>query len=211
MPIRINGVDMPSTVSQPSTDAIGTYKLAANPNLYEGQRTNNYDFFVPAANLTNLVLPGTNGQVIDSNIAREAIRLSNVSCPIPHYTQSALEVRRGNTSFKFAGIPSYSNGTVTFYNYIGIDTLNVLMAWQALSFNPETEKVGLAGDYKKDAYLIEYTPDYQKVRQWILRGCWISSISEDERSSETNNVARIQCTIEYDRGYIDTSDIPVTV
>lgn len=199
---------MPSTVSVKSEDFIGTYHMAANPNLYEIQRNNNYEFFVPSSNLTNLLLPGGDGTLIDSNIAREAIRLSNVSCPIPHYSQSSIEIRRGNTSFKFAGVPSYSAGTVTFNDYIGIDTKQVLLAWQALSFNPETEKVGLASDYKKDAYLIEYTPDYQRVRSWILRGCWISNISETDRSNDSNDKCIITCTIEYDRGYLNTADIP---
>ena len=80
------------------------------------------------------------------------------------------------------------------------------MAWQNLSYNVRTEKVGLAKDYKKDCYLLEYSPDYQLVRKWIMHGCWVSSISEDDYNSDSNDKHMISATIEYDRAEIDTSE-----
>jgi hypothetical protein len=76
-----------------------------------------------------------------------------------------------------------------------------LEAWQNLSYNVRTQKVGLAGDYKKECYLVEYTPDYQAVRKWVLRGCWISQISEDTFNNEQNSKHTITATIQYDYGY----------
>lgn len=207
MSIRINGVDRPSTVNQLNSSQIGTYHLADNPNLYEIQRTNNFELVV--TNIDNILKVGMIGSEINARIpnAQEILRLANVSCPIPHFQQGTIEVRRGNSSLKYAGVPTFNSGTITFNDYIGADAKAVLMAWQNLSYNVRTEKVGLASDYKKDCYLIEYTPDYQKVRQWIMKGCWVSGLSESDRSSESNDKSVITCTIEYDRGIIDTSEI----
>jgi len=78
-----------------------------------------------------------------------------------------------------------------------------LMSWQNLSYNVQTEKIGLASDYKLDCYLREYTPDYIKVREWRLRGCWISGISEGTfDASSSDNLNQITATIEYDRAEI---------
>ena len=53
---------------------------------------------------------------------------------------------------------------------------------------------------------MEYSPDYQLVRKWLLHGCWISSISEDSYDSDSNDKHKLTATIEYDRAEIDTSE-----
>ena len=81
------------------------------------------------------------------------------------------------------------------------------MAWQNLSYNVYTEKVGSldvpAQNYKKDAFLIEYTPDYRKVRQWRLYGCWISDLSEDGYDNYSGDAKKVKCTIQYDYATLD--------
>ena len=205
--IRINGVDRDTTINQQALQPQGAYHLADNPNLYEIQRTNNFDFVV--TDIDNILRAGAIGTEANARItnAQEVLRLSNVSAPIPHFSQGTIEVNKGNTTIKFAGVPKFQAGTVKFNDYIGADTKAALMAWQNLSYNVRTEKVGLASDYKKDAYLIEYTPDYQQVRRWILHGCWVSGLSESGYDNESNNKNTIDCTIEYDRAELDLSDI----
>ena len=205
--IRLNGVDRPSTINTPSESAHGTYVLADNPNLSEIQRSNNFEFII--TDIDGILRAGMAEGGANSTFpnAQEVLRLSVVSAPIPHYTQNAIEVRRGNSVMKYAGTPTFSNGTVVVNDYIGLDTKSVLMAWQNLSYNVATEKVGLASDYKKDAYLIEYTPDYQQVRKWILHGCWVSGLSESDYSQDNSEKHQITATIEYDRAEIDTSGI----
>ena len=99
--------------------------------------------------------------------------------------------------------------TGDFNDYIGADTKSVLMAWQNMSYNVRTEKVGSLDvtPYKKDCYLIEYTPDYRKVRTWRLYGCWISSLTEGEYTAEDGGKHNIDCTIQYDRAEIDLTEV----
>ena len=126
---------------------------------------------------------------------------------VPHFTISPIELKRGNNTMKFAGTPSFGEGQIALTDFIGAGTKDILYAWQQKAYNVQTEKVGLAEDYKKDAYLLEYTPDYQLVRTWKLKGCWISALSEDDYSHESADKHGINATIQYDKAFIDTSDI----
>lgn len=184
---------------QDATSEVGSYHLADNPSLYEVQRTNNFEFFVTG--IETMLKAGSNGTETNKNIANgiETLRLSNVTAFIPHFSQSTIEIRRGNSVMKAAGVPSFEAGNVSYNDYIGADTKAVLMAWQALSYNVVTERVGTMDKYKKTATLIEYSPDYKKVREWTLYGCWISKISEDGYDQENGDKHKISATIEFDK------------
>lgn len=81
---------------------------------------------------------------------------------------------------KAAGLPDFSEGSVVIDDFIGADGKSILMAWQNLSYNVDTQMVGYMSDYKKDCHLIEYDVNYKIVRTWKLYGCWISGISQSE-------------------------------
>ena len=198
----------PSTIGNHDTTTSGTYYLADNPLTYEIQRSNNFEFVVTGLN--NLIRPGATG--VEKNAyfdldSQKVIRLSVSKAPIPHFSQSVITIRRGNNELKYAGVPTFGNGQISVVDYIGADTKSVLMAWQNLSYNVVTEKVGLVEDYKKDCYLMEYSPDQQLVRKWRLYGCWISSISEGDYDAESNDKKMISATIEYDKAKIDYDDL----
>lgn len=202
--IKINGVNHASTINDRTTPGtpIGTYVMADNPEIYEIQRINNFEFVV--TDINGIVKTNTS-QVYDN--AQDIIRMSVISCPIPHFSQNAIEVKRGNTTLKYAGVPSFGSGQIKLNDFIGADSVGVLQAWQNMSYNPVTEKVGHASDYKKTCSLVEYSPDYQVVRVWKLYGCWISSLSEDDMNNESNAKHTVNATIEYDRAELDTSSI----
>ena len=195
-------------------EQIGTYHLAENPGVYEPQRSNNFEFIVTGLN--NILRAGANGTEQFATIpeAEDILRISVIGAPVPHFSQEPILIRRGNSVMKFAGAPTFKNGQLTINDFInqlpgGASTKDVLMAWQNLSYDVKTEKVGnlYYSDYKKDCTLIEYTPDYRKVRQWILHGCWISDISEDNYSNENTSKRTITANIEYDWGEPDTSEL----
>lgn len=186
---------------------IGTYHLGENPKLYEPQRTNNFEFVV--TNIDDILRPGPAGDETDGVFrnAQEILRISVSSASVPHFSQETLSVKRGNSTIKFAGTPSFSDGEVVFRDYIGANTKEILMAWQNLSYNVYTEKVGALArtNYKKDAYLIEYPPDFaQPIRRWVLHGCWVSNLSEDNYDNENNSLKLVTCTIPYDWAALDT-------
>lgn len=187
-------------------EQIGTYHLADNPTLYEVGRSNNFEFIIHFSK-DNKLLPllragiqketATDDDYIENG--QEVIRLSVVSAPVPHFSQEEISISRGNSKMYAAGVPQFNEGTVVVNDFIGAGTKSVLMAWQRLSYDATTEKVGRMADYKMDCRLVEYTPDYEMVRYWDLKGCWVKGISEDDYNMEDANKRTIKATIRYDR------------
>lgn len=206
--INLQSTDKPSTLDT-AGDRLGTYYLTDNPKHYEIQRGNNFVFYVEGLNKilgnTDYSLQTANKYAYEN--AEDVIKISVNKASVPHFTQGVITVKRGNNTMKFAGVPEFASGSIELNDYIGAGTKDILYAWQQKSYNTHTEKVGLVTDYKKDAYLLEYTPDYQLVRTWKLFGCWISGLSESEFSHDSADKHTISATIEYDKAWIDTSDI----
>lgn len=203
MAIRINGKDNASTLTSATSNPMSTYHLANNPNLFEVQRKNNFEFIV--TDIDGIAKAGLSGSSISN--AQEILRVAVNEAFVPHFSQNVIQLHRGNNVINYAGVPEFKSGTIKFNDYIGASAKEVLMAWQALSYSTVTQKVGIATDYKKDCYLCEYSPDYQLVRKWKLHGCWISELSEDSYSSDQNDVQQVSATITYDWAEIDVSGI----
>lgn len=191
----------------PQDNTYGTYHLADNPTLYDPMRNNTFEFVVTG--LDNILRVGADGSEENAYItnAQEVLRLSVDSTSIPMFTQEVITVQRGNSTVKFAGRPTFPSGSLVVNDWIGADTKSALMAWQNLSYNVNTDRVGNAADYKKDCWLIEYTPDYtRQIRQWKLKGCFISGLSEDAFSMSSDGKKTINATIEYDRAIMSLPD-----
>ena len=58
-----------------------------------------------------------------------------------------------------------------------------------------------------DDWSVEYTPDYQLVRTIKMMGCWVSGMSEDDFDHNSNDKHSMTATIEFDKAWVDTSDI----
>lgn len=181
---------------------IGTYHLADNPKLYEPARTNNFEFIV--VGLDRLLKAGVDAETAGENDyltnAQDVIRFSISETSVPHFALNVIEVKRGNTTMKFAGTPSFDAGTLKFNDYMGAQTKDYILAWKALAYDVRTEKIQLASNYKIDCYLKEYTPDYSRVlRTWEMKGCWVSDCSEDSFSSDSDDKRQVTVTLQYDR------------
>ncbi len=188
----------------------GTYHLADNPQLYEPARSNNFEFIVTG--IDDLIYAGTdlNTATEQDHITngQEVLRVSVLSSSVPHFSLGKIEVKRGNNTVKFAGVPTFDDGTLIVNDYIGARTKDILLAWQALAYDVTTEKVHRATNYKKEATLVEYSPDYEEViRTWTLKGCWISGVSEGEFSNETNDKRQVTATIVYDKAIPQKPDV----
>ena len=60
--------------------------------------------------------------------------------------------------------------------------------------------------YKKDCYLLEYTPDYELVRTWVLKGCWISGLDMPDFNQEDGGKRQITASIQYDSAFMEMPD-----
>ena len=190
-------------------DNWGTYHISSNLENYEVARSNFFTFIVEdLGNLVrsdfNLDEPTENDFIKDG---QEIIKLSVTRASGPHYSINPIEIRRGNSVIKMAGLPSFDAGSIEVQDFVGLDTKSVLMAWHALAYNTTNDLGGRMKEYKKNCTLVEYTQDHKEIRHWDLIGCWISAIEEEDFDVGADGGDRkINCTIQYDRSYMHLPD-----
>lgn len=177
----------------------GTYHLSDLPEEYEIARGNDFEFIVTGVD--NILRAGADEEDDNAYFAntQEVLYFSVVSASIPNFSQEVITVNRGNSTMKFAGKPTFQDGTLVVNDYIGADTKSALMAWQRLSGDIKNDTVGLASEYKKTCYLIERDPSFNPVRTWKLINCWVSAISENDYSYDDTGKKTISATITFDR------------
>ena len=200
-----------------SDQSLNTTHISNYLESYEAARNSFFVFVVDPSQLTNLYAPDfdpdsgegrvEDGTRFDGQTASDSLRLNVVKASVPNFTVETLEYRRGNDVVKFAGVPSFKEGSITVDDVVGLDTKSILYSWQYLAYNPITRKGGRMKDYKKTCTLIEYTQDYQQIRYWTLYGCFITSIDEGEFDRESDGKRQMTVTISYDRAEMHLEDI----
>lgn len=200
-----------------SDQSLNTTHISDHLQSYEAARNSFFVFVVDPSQLTNLYAPDfdpdsgegkvEDGTRFDGQTASDYLRLNVVKASVPNFTVETLEYRRGNDVVKFAGVPSFKEGSITVDDVVGLDTKSILYSWQYLAYNPITRKGGRMKDYKKTCTLIEYTQDYQQIRYWTLYGCFITGIDEGEFDRESDGKRQMTVAISYDRAEMHLEDI----
>lgn len=207
------------------TNKLGTYHISSDIQNYESARSNFFTLLIE--DLDDLLYPefSYTGENADNQYVtrrggrsgQEIIKLSVNKMFVPHFSLGQIEVRRGNSTVKFTDVPTWDSGTIELQDFVGLQTKNVLMAWQALAYDVVSDTQGRAGDwtdqdgvfhkgYKRDCTLVEYTPDFQQIRYWKLIGCWISNITENPFEVDGTGARTISCTLQYDRAIMHQPD-----
>ena len=172
---------------------MGAYHMIGQDD-WEPQRTNNFEIQFP--NLGQL-FSIDQGLALPGN-ASDLLTLSVKSVDYPTTEIGKLAVSYGNNSINYAGKPSYGDVSIVVNDFIGIQTERILMAWSALVYNPKDEIIGWASQYKRDGYLIEYSPDYKIARKTQLRGCFPGTVTPGNFSNDDNSIREISCTFYVD-------------
>lgn len=180
----------------------GAHHLADNLSLYEVQRSNNFEFQVGFDVAGKILKAGTSttqdSDYLDGATSQEVLRIAVSKASVPHFQQEVITIRRGNSAIKAAGTVTFPSGTLTLVDYIGADVKSILQAWRALSYNVVSDTIGAMKDYKFNCVLSEYTPSYELVRYWDLKGCWISGLEEDDFDMDSGDKRMVRATVEYD-------------
>ena len=195
--------------------ALSTYHLSTGTERnYQPGKKNFFEFVVE--DLGDLLKPGIEEDLAEDQDyilnGQEIIRIAVHETSVPHFELATLSIRKGNSVVKYAGVPTFNEGTLVCTDLIGAQSKAVLEAWQNLAYNVVTDKGGRAytadgRGYKRNATLIEYTSDHVRVRSWKLIGCWISNITEENYNQETDDIQRVTCTIQYDRAIPEIENV----
>lgn len=172
---------------------LGTYHMVGNDS-YEPQRKNNFE--VQIVGLTGL--KSVQRKISLPSNSSDIITLSVASAAAPSISIDPIIISYGNNKIKFAGTPTFNDSSIVLNDYIGLQVEKIIAAWHSLCYDPQTQKVGLASNYKKTAYLIQYAPDGTQARSWMLVGCWPSSVEYGDYSYEDNSQRQVTMTLVYD-------------
>lgn len=157
---------------------------------WEPQRVNNFEIQFP--NLGQLFTIDQ-GLALPGN-ASDLLTLSVKSVSYPSTNIDKLTISYGNNSVNFAGRPNYGDVEIVVNDFIGIQSERILMGWSGLVYNPKTEAIGWASQYKRDGYLLEFAPDGTCVRRTQLRGCFPGTVSPGNFSNDDNSLREISVT-----------------
>jgi hypothetical protein len=191
--------------------SLNTTHISADYTNYEAARNAFFVLTVPETELENLIRPDYTGDpaavqatdMLNAPTASQSLRLNVTKCPVPHFSVETGEYRRGNDVVKFATVPTWNDGAIEVDDIVGLDTKAILMSWLYLAYNPNSRMGGRMKDYKKTAYLTEYTQDYEPIRQWTLEGIFLKGLSESEFDRENDGKRKITADFVYDRAIVD--------
>ena len=197
---------MPENINFSDLHQRGAYHLAgADSSLYQPVRQNNFMFIVDIngnSPLSSLLRANEVAEDPDSYIngttVQNTLNFSVTKFDVPHFTQEEIEIKRGNSRIYFAGLPSFKEGTLEINDYMTADGKSILLGWQALSYDINSDTIPTSDKYKTKATVNEYLPDGTLVRSWELYGCWVKGITETGWDNESGGKKTVSATIRYD-------------
>ena len=146
--------------------------------------------------------------------AEEALALSIRNFTGPSMSIDPISIRTGNGIVNYAGTPQVANSPITFTDYIGKKTEQILLAWYSMCHNILNDKIGFKEYYAQDAILFKWAPNGTRQISWWLMGAWINEYNQGNYDRSNPDQRQFSTTILYDRaipyGTLDTSDWVVT-
>jgi len=192
-------------------EGLSTYHLGTTHRSYQPAKGNFFEFVLE--DFGDLLRPGVSPRTAQESDyiqnGQEVIRLTVSKAGIPHFTLNDIQVKKGNSIVHYAGTPTFNETSIVVDDMIGAESKAVLEAWQNRAYMVSTDKGGRAYDYKladgtdvkgykRNATLIEYTSDHVEVRSWVLHGCWVSELSEDDYDKTNDDLRQVTAKIVYD-------------
>ena len=178
---------------------LSSHLFMTSESGFEPQHTNNFEFQVTG--LDTMTRAGG-----EEFTATERQMLANTSDLIlttrdsftPAEDISDIRISYGNGSTRFAGVPSFGDGSITFNDFYDKDIEYILKLWQRAAYDPETGAVGDAKNYKRTAYLTMYSPSGRVARRWVLYGTWVRAVNGDNMSNENVSSRTLSVVLSYD-------------
>lgn len=134
-----------------------------------------------------------------ADIASETLALSIRDFTGPQMTIEPISIRTGNGVVNYAGTPSVGTSPISFTDYIGQKTEEILLAWYAMAHNPLNDKIGFKEYYAQDGILYKWAPNGTRTISWELLGCWINEYNQGQYSRQNVDQRQFSTTIYYDK------------
>lgn len=183
---------MPTTANQ--MQKLGPLFMSAN-YAYEVQRTNNFE----------VVLQGF----------PDEFTLAVESAPSPSISNDPIELAYGNSKVKVAGQATFDDFDIQIKDFIDANMEEKLYRWRGQVYDPKSDRIGWAADYKRDGYLHQYAPDGTCMRSWKILGVWPTTFNGGDFAYDGGDKKLISMTLSVDKAYLcekdsyDAIEIPI--
>lgn len=131
--------------------------------------------------------------------ATETLALSLRDYAGPQMTIDKLSIKTGNGTVNYAGTPTIADSAISFTDYIGKNTEQILLAWYSMAHNINTDKIGFKEYYSNDGLLYKWAPNGTRVLSWWLLGCWINEYNQGQYSRQNSDLRQFSTNIIYDK------------
>ena len=101
------------------------------------------------------------------------------------------------------GKASWQTLNITLYDPIVPSGAQAVNEWIRLHHESTTGVDGYASEYKKDIVFNLFSPNGEKIEQWVLKGAFITSANFNEVSWESNAEVDIALTLQYDYAILE--------
>lgn len=140
-----------------------------------------------------------NFEISIAGVGGRTLTLAVESGFLPAESNEIIELNYGNSKVKVAGIATFEDGTLTLKDAISQDIEGIVRDWRSQVYDPETDRVGLAVNYKKQGRVIQYAPDGSMERTWKIIGAWPSNVNYGTLDYTASDKKTIELTITYDK------------
>lgn len=122
--------------------------------------------------------------------------IKNVSAP--SFEDEEVKLDHINTYRKIRGKREWNNMDMTLYDPITPSGAQAVMDWARLSYESVTGRAGYSDFYKKDLTLNILGPVGDIVSEWVIKGAFITSMSQGDFDWATSDVAELSITVAMD-------------
>jgi hypothetical protein len=129
------------------------------------------------------------------------IQLSLESAVLPTVSVEEVPLNYLNITRYVAGKAQFDPIPIAMKDMVDQRTANAIDQWFNRVYNPETDQVGFASDYKKEADIILFGPDGSTERSWKLVGCWPYTVSFGQLDMNASDKVVIEMSIRYDKAF----------
>lgn len=172
--------------------------FASETHNFEVQRANHFEVVI---DLKKLNLAGNGDDVFSDHL-----RMSTKSIGAPKVSAEQITLNHGNDKVKVASAPSFDDLTLTVYDTLGRDQIDLVQRWFNRVFNRETKLMGLVSDYKTNGTLYMYSPDCSLIRKWNLQGVWPKEFGlGSDFAYDSTEAQTVTITLSIDRYFEDTA------
>ena len=191
-----NTNDNASTGQIDTSQYLGTTYILNHKADFEPGRSSDFIFKVKFKR----DLYDMNGNFVSSaRDASEALALSLRDYTGPQMTIDPISIKTGNGTVNYAGSPTVGNSAISFTDYIGMRTEQILLAWYAMAHNIMNDKIGFKEYYAQDGILYKWAPNGSRQISWWLIGCWINEYNLGQFSRNNPDLRQFSTTLLYDK------------